>query len=537
MTKVVIVDDEFYFRQYLKSCIDWEGMGCHISGEASDGEEGLLLVEREEPEIVILDINMPIIDGIEFSKLIYERKLETRIIILSGHSEFQYAQKAMKYGVKSYLLKPLNEEELCQAIREISKEMEALRSYQVKLTSLEKQVKRNQPLLEEKLLNDLIRGVISAGSAHGKMSSEPKGMNLEYHFFVVLVMEIDDFKSRQWDVADKELWKYAVRNIAQELIPGNMHPYFCVDERDSIVCLLCGDVSKDNSKAEIRKCVLQIAEFISKHLPFTVTIGIGNAASDPGGITTSYQQALFSLKNKYNSGGNSVVDYEKTKSFISQNTLIHSGIRNELIMGMRQGERESVQCILKKIFREAQELRISYDMLQCHCMEFIFTCLEYLEEVSVPFTDIFPQMQSPMEMLDGIHTISQAESSILDLFDKALCYIGEHKNTRGMKQMEEIKAYIAEHFCEAEFKINDIAGYFYVNYHYLCHSFKKQTGITLNQYITSLRIERAKTLIDQGCRNMTLLAEQVGYGALGYFGKCFKKYTGVSPSKYMEKIE
>lgn len=510
MTKVVIVDDEFYFRQYLKSCIDWEGMGCHIAGEASDGEEGLLLVEREEPDMVILDINMPIIDGIEFSKLIYERKLETRIIILSGHSEFQYAQKAMKYGVKSYLLKPLNEEELCHAIREISKEVEALRSYQVKLSSLEKQVKRNQPLLEEKILNDLIRGVISAGGTHGKMSPGLEGMNLDYHFFVVLVMEIDDFKSRQWDVADKELWKYAVRNIAQELIPADMQPYFCVDERDSIVCLLCGEVSRDNSKAEIRKYVLQIAEFISRHLPFTVTIGIGNSASDPGGITTSYQQALFSLKNKYNSGGNSVVDYEKTKSFISQNTLIHSGIRNELIMGMRQGDRESVQCIVKKIFSEAQELRISYDMLQCHCMEFIFTCLEYLEEVSVV---------------------------LLDLFDKALCYIGEHKNTRGMKQIEEIKAYITEHFCEAEFKINDIAGYFYVNYHYLCHSFKKQTGITLNQYITSLRIERAKTLIDQGCRNMTLLAEQVGYGDLGYFGKCFKKYTGVSPSKYMDKIE
>lgn len=132
MLKILIVDDEYYFRQYLKNCIDWEGLECQIVGEASDGEEGLALLEEYSPDLVLLDVNMPRIDGIEFSKKVFEAKREVGIVILSGHSEFQYAQKAMKYGVKSYLLKPLDEEELSFTVQEIGKKLQEQKQYRKK---------------------------------------------------------------------------------------------------------------------------------------------------------------------------------------------------------------------------------------------------------------------------------------------------------------------------------------------------------------------------------------------------------------------
>ena len=176
-------------------------------------------------------------------------------------------------------------------------------------------------------------------------------------------------------------------------------------------------------------------------------------------------------------------------------------------------------------------------MLQCHCMEFLFICMEYLEEISVPLEKVWPSMESPLLELESIHKLEEAEARMLELYEDVFSYTAEFRSSGGIKKIEEIKEYIAEHYYKPEFKISDISQAFFLNYHYLCYSFKKQTGMTLNQYITFYRIEKAKQMIEEGCCNITLLSEKVGYSDMGYFGKCFKKQIGISPSKYMEMVK
>lgn len=526
MMKVFLVDDEFYFRQYLKACIDWGALDCEIAGEASDGEEALEAVRKIRPDIILLDINMPCMDGLEFSRILSGEHPESRIIILSGHSEFQYAQRAIKYGVKSYLLKPLNEEELIQTIREMRKELEEQRSYQRRLELLEK---RQRPLLEEKWLSAVLEGEFPSGTEQAPLK--------ENHFFQVLALEIDGKSQRSWDSEERELWYYAAKNVTRELLPGSLNVYFGKDGYGRILCLLESEESVEKLREHLKICADRITTFASRHFPFSLTAGLGSGGKGISNIARSCRQAVFSLENSYVQEGKYVMDYEETKSSVSRNTFLNSDRRSRILICLRQGDQQSLEKLLLDVFRDARLYKISYDMLQCHCTEFIFLCLEYMEETDIPLEEIFMQIDSPLDMLEGIRNIDEAEQEILGLYRRIFQYIHTHRNTRASRQITEIKEYIGAHFGEQDFKISDIAEAFALNYHYLCHSFKQQTGVTLNQYITSVRIAAAKRLLEQGYCNLTYVAEKAGYGDLGYFGKCFRKQTGISPSQYLEQCK
>lgn len=524
MTKLLLVDDEFYFREYLKTCIDWESLECRIVGEASDGEEALALTREKRPDIVLLDINMPCVDGIAFSRIISKEQPNCRIIIVSGHSEFQYAQKAMKYGVKSYLLKPLDEEELCQTIGELKEDIQKQKSYQEQLTRLEK---KHQPFVEEKWLNSLIHGILPANEDDLPLHEE--------NDFLMLALEIDHISRKQWGSGEQELWYYAVKNVTEELILGSAATYFGRDKEGRILCLVERKESMESLPEYMKICVTKITAFAASHFPFILTAGLGTVGKGISGIQKSYQQAVFSLKNTYINQENRVLDYERARIAVSQNTFLNFTQRSQILIYLRQGNQKAVEELLHEIFQIARMKCISYDMLQCHCTEFIFLCLEYLEEREYSFEMVFPNCSSPLSMLEAIHNIEEAEKEILNFYAQVFQFMQLNQNPRVFRQTEEIKAYVKEHFHEQDFKISDIAERFALNYHYLCHSFKQQTGFTLNQYINRVRIDCAKEMMDQGYCNLTLLAEKVGYSDLGYFGKCFKKQTGIAPSRYLNK--
>lgn len=522
MLKILIVDDEYYFRQYLKTCIDWEDLECQIVGEASDGEEGLALLEECSPDLVLLDVNMPCIDGIEFSKIIFEEKREVGIVILSGHSEFQYAQKAMKYGVKSYLLKPLDEEELSFTVKEIGKKLQEQKRYQKKLDELEQ---KQKSLIEGNTVSELI---------HGRWGEEDfleKNAN-----FFVLALEFAGGLWKQWTKEETDLWFYAVKNIAREIIPERVSMYFGWDEYGRIICILESKESFEQMEERIRLWAVKWMNFICQHFPFQMSAGIGTMVK-ASKIQESYQQAVFSLKNKFINEEEHVLDYGKVKTSVTSNTLINSENRSKILIYLRQGDNQKEEEELMKIFQNSRLRNISYDMLQCHCTELIFLCLEYLEEREMAVEKIFPDHSSPLQILDRIHTIEEAEKEILGFYRSVFEYMDNLRSTRTQTQMEDIKAYIGRHYQDAELKITDISNAFHLNYHHLCHSFKHQTGMTLNQYINWVRIEEAKKKIEKGVCNLTLLAEQVGYSDLGYFGKSFKKQVGISPSRYLEKMK
>ena len=216
MLKVMIVDDEYYFREALKVSLDWEELGFTICAEAKNGNDALLKADELSPDIVLVDINMPVMDGLEFVKEIKNKGLDCKIVILTGHSEFQYAKQAVQLGVHNYLLKPVNEKELMESLLDLKRVIERERDIKIEFNKLKQQVKNSIPLLKEKFLNELIQGSLirTEKSIANRMAYLNIQLSSDYYRVISIEINHDD----DWDDEDIQLWKFAVSNIACEVL-------------------------------------------------------------------------------------------------------------------------------------------------------------------------------------------------------------------------------------------------------------------------------------------------------------------------------
>lgn len=222
MLKIMIVDDEFYFREALKVSLPWNELGFMICGEAKNGKEALEKLEDLKPDIILVDINMPIMDGLEFVQEIRETGSGCKIIILTGHSEFLYAKQAVQLGVYNYILKPVNEKELTETLFKIKKAIHREKSIRIEIDRLKQQVKESIPLLKDKFLNELIQGSLIPNKKDLEKRMEYLGINLCSEYYRVATIEINHENYKQWNDEDKQLWKFAVSNIACEIFRGKL---------------------------------------------------------------------------------------------------------------------------------------------------------------------------------------------------------------------------------------------------------------------------------------------------------------------------
>ena len=162
LLKVFIVDDEHLVRNLLKNCIDWEKIGYKVIGEASNAHEALDLADRLRPDVIFTDIYMPFMDGLEFSKIVFERYPLTKIIVLTGYEEFEYAKKSIKIGIADFLLKPINDDEIRKVALDMKTRIRAERSHRDEYNRMKKQLEEYRPYLKEKLLNSIIQNVFSS---------------------------------------------------------------------------------------------------------------------------------------------------------------------------------------------------------------------------------------------------------------------------------------------------------------------------------------------------------------------------------------
>src|SRR5512136_868674 len=186
--KVFLVEDEVVAREGIRDNVDWRLNGFEFCGEAPDGEIALPLLETAEPDVLITNIKMPFMDGLQLCKIVRERMPWVKIIILSGHDEFEYAQEAIKLGVTEYLLKPVTVQDLNNVLQRVAAQLEKDRKDQENLQKLKDQVNENRAVLRERLLLKLVVGAVSLAEAIEK--SQPLGMDLVARYYLVVVFKV-----------------------------------------------------------------------------------------------------------------------------------------------------------------------------------------------------------------------------------------------------------------------------------------------------------------------------------------------------------
>lgn len=519
MKTVLIADDENNIREGLKCIMDWEGAGFEVCGEAANGEEALQSILTKKPSLVLLDIKMPKMNGIDVIMNARQQGFRGKFIILSGYSDFTYAQSAMKYGVDFYLTKPIDEDELSSAVDNIRESIEKEEAASQNMIHFREKAK-------DVILHELITG-LGKSDDYQFPKEEIEHLHLDADIYQVVIYEnfLRQTNSLTYSFAD--LLKVANKE-------NHTFEHLEKDQRDII--LLKGDYA-----------LSRFQDFLSHYekeppqqgSPMdSLFLAYGKPVTSLEQISSSYKEALtlverrfFCIQGQHTLGFDELPDVEAKEQSLSDDIMqdFSSRLSNYLQSFNR-----------KKVAETLHELE-----------QYLYNVKNNISEVKLFLTDLYLQIKEKMNYTYSTANIPfPSNSTVLEFIEQKyylyeiILFFSEQfemvMNSTGNPSRDTVLddiLYYIDHNYKANIKLETIAPLFGYNSAYLGKIFTKTTGESFNSYVDNRRIEHSKELLMENKLKVYEIAEQVGYKNVDYFHKKFKKYVGMSPAEYRKTLE
>lgn len=476
MKKVLIVDDEPIIREGLPHIIDWQYYGFEIVGAAQNGIEGIKLIQEYQPDLVITDIRMPEMDGLEMIHTAKQRGVSFYSIILSGYSEFSYAQKAIRLGTVSYLLKPIDEDELTDILQRISK--------------IEQNRKPDFAPSEE-LKKNIFEGIQIS------LSHEYKLANLVCF-------------SKQSTAEEFQTWVKGIKDVLCYLLIHDDYTYVLVLTVDEID--LDAVVEKLIILAQEKKEVIFESSLLNKSHP----------------LNQLYKEIRLLKEMTFTYSNLSVISKERIK-FLQIQSLYTGNITEKLLTTVLNDGDLSDSFIKYKenfIYKPMNENEIKWAVIN----DFHIVVGKVIEAIQPLKRERFQELVRIVQ--DCIAGSENLEELLCDIRIKySLLQEAINESLNRINTIQEIELYTKKHYKE-DLNLKIISEYFNYNNAYIGKKFKKETGISYSQYLDEIRMGKAKQLIKDSKLMIYEIAERTGYMNLDYFYKKFKRFYGMSPNEY-----
>ncbi len=509
MLRIVVADDEIKVCNLICALIEWETLGLELAGVAHNGLESLELIKTHKPDIVITDIRMPGIDGIELIKLAKEIKSDLRFIIISGYKQFEYAQSAIKFGVSDYLLKPLNKNELNETLKKIVHEHEKESSKILSNDYNKLRLALYKDMLFEKSESEVIENIDSSAC-----------------FFQCFAVKLD---------CDDSEYFFSVIKILSEKIIAIMRTYLqeeCNDiefalKESSIYCIMTyGDSKKDL----IRKKIKQISdEFKMRKNIFEkieFTIGLGEPSSKLFNNSLSLIDEL--VCERLIAGNSKIIEKKSDSAELS--------ILDNIFSDFEISTEKNIELLNKeKISESVNDLKNTLKSLSPISGVQIFnSCIHAYESVCSRLKKYYPNENFDINISAQFKLASSIDNvfgifikNINEIIDKIL----QNKEQENIRPIRIAKQYINDNYMN-QVNLEEIAGMTGFNSSYFSSLFKKETGENFLTYLTKVRIDKAKQLLKETNINISEICTKVGYTDLRHFTQAFKKYAGIKPNEY-----
>ena len=530
MNKILIVEDERFTRESLMTCIHWSEVDCEIAATAEDGVEAIGLIASIEPDIVISDIKMDGMDGIGLCEHIYNHCPNIRVILVTGHSEFEYAQRALKLGVKDFILKPTDPDELLHAIRRISSEMEAIKKRQEEYQRLQKVVEDNIPLLQERFILDLVTGNL----AHEKeISQRQHFLQMDFSCFTMAVLEIDNYEEflDKYEEPQRQILKLMIRDIGLGVMREYGVAHFI--EKEPNLFILFISFGADHDLLE------DIQQKIATFTDLSVSLGISRAAGHPQEMNAAFRQAIEALSRKFYIGQQCIIYFQDINwNDRGGNTAMNNsfdGMLAQMLIRVRAGDKEGALVNLMKIeqilLKEKGEKAVFFKnvvidiVIQIQRLQLGMGKPSSISGVAdVPFITAIANGETLKEIWDLLTNMVVKTTDVAH---------ERHKNlTRSV--VDRIIAYINDNY-RKDISLEELGDIAFMNPKYVCRLIKKETGSNFTDILLTIRIERARQLLRNPDMKTYEVAESVGISDSRYFSKVFKKHTGMTPTEFRQQ--
>lgn len=529
MITLLIADDEFHIRNGILQFVPWKELSIEAVVEAADGLAALSMYEQAKPNVLLLDINMPGISGLEVGRRIREKDPDAQIIFLTGYDDFDKAKEAISLQASDYLLKPVAYGELVQALSKASCKIAEVLEKNEYVVHLERKIHEFSPAASERILLDWLQHQRSPSEAEALLSD--LGVVIPLHApYLIYAVEIDDFHRYMDDVSqrDRDLYLYAYKKLAQEVFESAGRTAHVIHFSPSrlIIIVVLGD--RILAETEWNADAERLKEAYRNYLKLSITIGVSRPADNAVGLPAAYREAVMAVDHRSYVGGGITIPYRLVEpAVVSGKRLL--GKELYLMSEIRSGNDTNVINTLTEWCEELRELPLpDAKMIASQLLLFVMRLMKEAE-VKVDAIHADP-IGSVMKCETSKEVTGHVTSFVMEV-GKAIHSV---KNRPSMKVMEKAKQWIRQHLAE-EINLTKLAGYLHMSPNYVSTLFKQSTGETFIEFVTRMRFERAKELLSDPGLKMHEISASIGFTDANYFSIAFKKHHGISPSEFRQR--
>lgn len=521
MYKVLLVDDEKFIRKGLHKMIDWQKYGFEICDEAEDGEQAYELIQSQRPDLVITDIKMPVLDGLDLIKLVVNSntKYSPKFIILSGFNDFKFAQQAIRYGVHDFLLKPVVEKELHAILEKLS-----IQFHEERMRLQKSGITRE--IISEAALERLIKGSFSEWILEEYASDWYSGPTGEYVFCIIEVF------FQPASSACQRSQHQLKRQISEAL--SSLDPHF----RATVIELLPGKFGlvltsdPDERQMSVQQIVESFHSQLHQTLDTPVAIYIGDLVNGIRSLQHSYQTAVETTQYKFLLPDMHILDYQIVREIPLQFTDLDDKFYSTLLECVEDCDADGAEQAVESMFVEFHQMRMVPQALHASLSRCIFKLLERIKSME--------DVNCSSLILDFMTEWERYPIQPAELQRSFMQFVLEHvelnrqlRKNRCDTVLHKTKTYIEMHYSES-ITLKLIAEKMMINPVYLGQLFKKTYGVYFNEFLMGIRVQEAKKLLRQTDLRVYEISDMVGFKHQDYFVNQFKRMEKMTPTEYRQ---
>lgn len=539
MYKLILAEDEEDVREGIIGQIDWAKHGFEVVDQAENGREAAEAIDRLLPDVVVTDIQMPFMNGLQLAEWIRSRHPNTKIIILTGFDEFEYAQRAIKLQIDEYILKPFSSQELIDVLLKVKEGIEAEIAEKENVFVLSEHYRKSLPVLREQFLSSLVSRRLTALEIAEK--SAEYGVVLAGECFQASVISVDYIRREDQlqpdgrplslrDTGDRNLQLFAVLNIAEEIC-GKHGLGKVFIHRDEVVLLTVspGDTDMTGCTFAILE---EIRQNVERFLKLTVTAGAGTVCHSPDQLFRSFGDARQALDYRLILGNNRVIWIEDVETRANRMLDYDELTQQSLIRTIKLGTVQELREAVDGLFAGLDTAQVSTQDYQIFLLEIITSILRVAKEAGRGTAELFGSGLSSLTAMNKFNSVDEAKQWIIDLCTRIMDSIALERQSSYKQLIDQAKEYIRDHYAEYDISIGKVCQHLHISTGYFSSIFKKELKMTFVSYLLQIRLEAAKELLRSTELKAFEIAERIGFTDPNYFSFCFRKKYGISPKEY-----
>lgn len=524
MFRTIIADDDFLVRSYLKQLTAWEQTGYEIIADVRDGEEALRVIQKEKPDVLITDIAMPLMDGIELIREIKQLGLEIYIIVLSCHDDFEYVKEAMKLGADEYVLKnSLDEENLVDLLRNAEHQIQARQVKQTEKEHTDRLIKMGSHSLKYHFFNGILSGSLADREREEKRKEA--GIQGKYGNSAVMNLFIPNWHEVKLNLTTLEQEQYS-RAFLKRLMEGLELSLGA--EYESVEAIYLGegvfcsflDLSSLRRSSLMRQKLTSVASACFRCCEkesYSYVIGVSNICFGEDGIRQAYQQAREMMKLYFYEEGD-VLYYDTQKAIGIKLPASAEEISDHIKYWITERKANAISVAFEHFTEECSRLRVDYKLI-----------IHWLKELDKKLkVDKDADYYAKLIKAEQLHAVCDEYREF---------FFGDQKREipkgvgSGVRLAME---FIHDHY-KKQIGLNDVADAVGLNPAYLSYVFKQESGIGFSNYLLNCRMQCARELLSKTNYKIKEVAQESGFNDYHYFSKAFKKLNGCSPADYRKQ--